>query len=232
MQPAYLPWLGYIQRTMHVDAHIILDHVKIDLHSKTKFTNRNKILRANGPVWLTIPLSRKDSGDMRINAIRIASEERWARKHWMTLEQGYAKAPFFPLYADFFNNFYAREHDFLATSLGKSTDYLLQAFGCASKVITSSSLNVSGLKDELILNICRECNADTYISGPFGRDYLRLNAFKKAGIKVLFHDFTPFVYPQTLPGFVPFLSSVDLLFNVPPEQAHGLLSSSIHLAEH
>lgn len=231
MQPAYLPWAGYIQRAMYADVHVVLDHVKIDWHSKTQFTNRNKVLTVNGPTWLTIPLSKKESEGMRINSIRISANEHWERKHWMTISQNYAKAPYFFLYRDAFFSFYEKKQHVLVDALEASTRLLLSAFGCSSKQVKSSDLNVPGSKDELILNICMALNADTYISGPFGREYLNVSAFKKAGIKVLFHDFVPFEYPQTRPGFVPFLSAVDMLFNVSSEHCQDFLTTHLTLAE-
>ncbi len=231
MQPAYLPWPGYIQRAMHADVHVALDHVKIDWHSKTQFTNRNRILTANGPAWLSIPLSKKDSGDMLINEIRISGKEPWMRKHWLTLSQSYAKAPCFSPHEEFFRNYYQQRYDLLLDALEAGAEYLLAAFGCGGKLVKSSTLNVSGHKNELVLNLCKALNADTYISGSFGRDYLNLDDFGRAGIKVLFHDFTPFAYPQTQPGFTPFLSAVDMLFNIGSEEAGDRLRSSITLTE-
>ncbi len=230
MQPAYLPWLGYIQRAMCADVHIVLDHVKIDWHSKTQFTNRNKVLASNGPTWLTVPLATKSSSSLLIKELCINKQVAWTRKHWMTIAQSYAKAPFFSLHKEFFERFYIKEHRMLSDVLDNSTQYLLDAFGCKSEYIKSSSLHANGQKAELVLNLCREVGADTYISGPFGRNYLDLNAFKQAGIKVLFHDFIPFEYPQTRPGFVPFLSSVDMLFNVAPACLGDILSKNVALA--
>jgi hypothetical protein len=231
MQPAYLPWLGYIQRAMHSDLLVVLDHVKIDWHSKTQFTNRNRVLTVNGPIWLTIPLQKKDSGEMYINTIHINNNEKWYKKHLMTLEQSYAKSLFFNQYKEFFINFYSKQYDLLVDAIDMSSNYLLHAFGCTTKQIKSSDIDVPGQKAELVLNICRACNADTYISGPFGREYLDREAFKKAGIKVLFHDFTPFEYPQIGQTFIPYLSSIDMLFNMEAKEAENILHSSITLSE-
>lgn len=231
-QPAYLPWIGYIERVIHSDVHIILDHVKIDWHSKTQFTNRNRVLTANGPAWLTVPLIKKHSTEMLINTIQVNDREQWRRKHWMTMRQSYAKTSFFPQHQNFFELYYSHPADSLLDVLGKSSDYILAQFGCTTKKVKSSRMEISGQKNELVLNICKACNADTYLSGPFGREYLDLQAFRRAGIKVLFHDFTPFVYPQTRHGFVPFLSAVDLLFNVGSDKAQEILHSNITLREH
>ncbi len=52
-QPAYLPWLGYLDRIARSDLFIFLDNVQFERNS---FTNRNQIKTANGPVWLTVPV--------------------------------------------------------------------------------------------------------------------------------------------------------------------------------
>ena len=48
-QPAYLPWLGYLDKIKRSDIFIFLDTVQFE---KNSFTNRNKIKTKNGPIWL------------------------------------------------------------------------------------------------------------------------------------------------------------------------------------
>ncbi|MGL6327783.1 WbqC family protein [Aeromonas rivipollensis] len=55
-QPAYLPWLGYVDRIKKSDLFIFLDSVQLE---KNSFTNRNLIKGANGSHWLTIPINKK-----------------------------------------------------------------------------------------------------------------------------------------------------------------------------
>ena len=55
--------------------------------------------------------------------------------------------------------------------------------------------------------------ANSYLSGPFGRDYLDLSAFDEAGINVDFHDYNHPVYSQKTKEFHPNLSVIDLIFN-------------------
>ena len=82
---------------------------------------------------------------------------------------------------------------------------------------------VNGEKDELILNLCKEVGATTYVSGPFGRDYLDAAAFVDAGIQLVFHGFRNPKYTQAFPGFEPFMSVVDLIFNHGPQSRRILL---------
>ena len=59
IQPAYLPWLGFLDRVAKADLLISLDHVALDANSKTKFATRNKIRTQNGWNWLSVPILSK-----------------------------------------------------------------------------------------------------------------------------------------------------------------------------
>ena len=217
MQPAYLPWIGYFDRIAACDLHIVLDDVMLERSSKTRFTNRNKIRTAEGWIWLTVPVITAGLGQPLISEVRIDNGQPWAAKHWRSLLQNYARAPWFSEHRSWFQSCYHRNWENLAPLLLETTDYLLHAFCINTPWVCSSRLNVSGQKSELILNLCREVGADCYVSGPFGRDYLNQQAFAEAGIELVFHDYVHPVYTQTHSGFQPYMSSIDLLFNHGPE---------------
>ncbi len=76
-QPAYLPWPGYFDRIARSDLHVVLDHVQFE---KNSFINRNRILGANGPCWLTVPVRTKGRfGDLQIHEIEIDNTQRCTR---------------------------------------------------------------------------------------------------------------------------------------------------------
>jgi len=210
-QPAYLPWLGYFHRIAIADAHIVLDHVQFE---KNSFTNRNKIRTRDGWSWLTVPVKTAGKfGQLPINEIEIANEKKWAIKHWETLRLGYAKAPFFTEHAAFFESIYSRSWQRLVDLTGEITAYLLRAFEIKTRLYFSSQMKAAGRKDELVLNLCRELGATLYLSGPLGRNYLREDLFREAGIAVRYDDYQHPAYPQAHPGFEPYMAAVDLLFN-------------------
>lgn len=218
MQPAYLPWLGYFDRILRSDLHIVLDHVNIDANSKTKFANRNKIRTPTGWTWLTVPLQSKGQhGRMFLDQVAIQSETPWAQKHLGALRTNYARAAHFSEHKHFFENLYARAWPLLRDLVDESTTYLLGALNINVPVKRSSEMKVAGDKADLILNLCREVGATTYLSGPFGRDYLDQAAFAEADIGLVFHDYQHPTYSQVFPGFEPHLSVVDLLFNHGPK---------------
>jgi hypothetical protein len=213
-QPAYLPWLGYFHRIAVSDLHIVLDHVQFE---KNSFTNRNKVRMKEGWQWLTVPLKTKGKfGSLFINQLEIDDSSHWVEKHWAALRQHYARAPYFAQHAPFFESVYTRDWHRLADLLRETTDYLLRAFDIKTSLLFSSGINVEGKKDELILNLCRAVGATHYLSGPLGRNYLRELLFEEASIKVSYQDYRHPTYRQVYPGFEPYMSAVDLLFNCGP----------------
>jgi WbqC-like protein family len=214
-QPAYLPWLGYFHRLAMSDAHVVLDTVQFE---KNSFTNRNKVRTAQGWCWLTVPLKTAGRfGALAIDEVEIDNDQPWARKHWETLRLNYGKAPFFRDHAVFFETVYGQTWTKLCDLAWAITKYLLNAFDIQTTVRFSSEIGTAGKKDELVLNLCREMKAEVYLSGPLGRDYLREALFKEHSIEVCYHDYHHPTYQQAYPGFEPYMTALDLLFNAGPK---------------
>jgi hypothetical protein len=228
MQPAYLPWMGYFNRILRSDIHVILDHVSIDENSKTKFANRNKVRTPGGWTWLTVPIRSKGKhGCLLLNEVSIEPNTPWPKKHLGAIIANYSRTPYFSDHRDFFEEVYTRDWDKLLDLVQVTTDYLRACVGIDCPVLKSSELGVSGQKDELILNICKELGAKSYISGPFGRDYLDAFAFSECGIELVFHEYQHPSYDQAFPGFEPYMSVIDLLFNHGAEKARHILDAPI-----
>ena len=91
---------------------------------------------------------------------------------------------------------------------------LMGFLGLGKRLVTASSLGVSGKGSELVLAQCKALGASVHLSGVGGRGYLDLGRFEEEGVKVVFQDFQYPVYRQLHGGFVPDLSVVDYLFCV------------------
>lgn len=234
MQPAYLPWLGYFDRLRRSDLHIVLDSVPLGTSNRNNFTARNRVRvgSANAaPVWLSVPLM-SGQHDTIIRDVVLADQPGWARKHAATLRHAYARAAhgeYSALMADRIEAAaqaqYALPSGRLLPLLDVTTAALREWMGITTPTVSASTLHVSGAKSGLILALCQQVGATTYLSGPFGRDYLDLDAFTAAGIRVAFHDYMHPVYPQAGAGFVPYLSAIDLVANLGPA-SRDVLSAS------
>ena len=180
-QPGYLPWPGYFARIAASDVHIVLDHVQFE---KNSLANRNKLRTRQGWCWVTVPVKTKGRfRDLSIETLEVDNHIPWARKHLGTLRIEYARAPYYALHAKFLEEIYLRSWTLLNELLRELLFDLLDAFDIKTQILFSSQMSVRGSKSELILNLCRAASASTYISGPFGRDYLDRSAFLDAGIK-------------------------------------------------
>jgi len=217
-QHAYLAWPGYFHRIAISDLHIVLDHVQFE---KNSLVNRNKIRTKTGWCWLSVPVLTKGLfGRLEINRLEIVKNSPWEKKHWRSLVTNYSKAPYFEMYGGILQSAYQKGHHRLNELVKEITTGILDALDIRTPILFSSEMNARGKKDELVLNLCREAGATTYISGPFGRNYLDEERFRDNGIRVFYHDYAPPTYPQVFPGFESSLSIVDLLFNCGPESRH------------
>ena len=87
--------------------------------------------------------------------------------------------------------------------------YIIYCF----KIIFSSDLNLDSTGSEKLLDICKNCNAQIYLSGELGTNYLNEKIFEKEGIQVIFEKFIHPTYSQKFEEFIPNMSIIDLLFN-------------------
>lgn len=211
-QPAFLPWLGYFHRIAVSDLHIVLDHVQFE---KNSYTNRNKIKTCNDSIWLTVPVITSGRfGNIAINKIEISNQTKWQKKIIETVKQFYRKAPFFNDYFPFLEETILAHEWLLLIDLIKTLNkYFLEELSITTEIKYSSELNIPGTKSELVLNFCENVGCQTYISGPFGKDYLNKNAFEDKNINIVFHEYKHPQYVQIQSGFTPNLSIIDLLFN-------------------
>lgn len=214
-QPAYLPWLGYFDRIIKSDIHVVLDHVQFE---KNSMVNRNKIRTHQDSTMLTVPVLTKGKfQDLSINTLEIDVRQPWRKKHWKAIQQNYSKAPYFKLYAPFLEELYSKDWSDLLSIIKEINVFAFDALNVETKIIYSSDMDIEGEKSDLVLNICKSLTAKTYISGPFGRDYLDQASFDNAGIELEFHDYDHPEYDQVHGSFEPYMCIFDLLFNHGPD---------------
>ena len=212
LQPAYLPWLGYFERIYKSDISVMLDHVQIERYTKTSFTNRNKLRNDRKCFWITVPI-KYENIKTSINQVRIDNSRDWKKKHLSSFIYNYKKAPFFDNHFEWLKKFYSQNWENLMPMLDYSLEYLISFLKIKTKIIKSSDINVTGNKNLLIINICKSLGATKYISGPFGKNYLNLDDFKKLKIEVEFQNFFHPKYSQIQKNFIPNLSIFDLILN-------------------
>lgn len=221
-QPAYMPWLGYFHKAMLSDVFVFLDTVQFE---KNSFTNRNKILSKQGPIWLTVPVGIKGHTQKTIQDMEIAGSDVWKRKHLQTIIMNYSKTRFFNEYFPEIENSILKAGISFCDFVFTMTEYFFELLKTKTRFVRSSSIPVAGAKDELVRNICVYFEADVYFSGALGRDYLNQKGFEQKGIKVIYQDFVHPVYPQLSKEFHKGMGIIDVLMNVGATDTRKLILS-------
>ena len=220
-QPNYLPWLGFFQKMGLCDAFVLLDNVQ---YPRREFCNRTRVKSSQGAVWLTIPVIRGNV-NQQIGEVKLFEPKRNLAQQSKRLHHYYGQAPYYRLLATYLESVFAEDWAELLPLNVALIKALADILGINTPLLLASGLGESsGVKSERIIAICQQLGADAYLSGQGGRAYNDPKAFAAAGLKLVYQNFTPPVYPQGGEAFIPGLSVLDLI-------AYTGLASRRYLAE-
>lgn len=215
MQPTYLPWIGYFGMIDRADGFVFLDSVQF---ARRSWQQRNRIKTANGVQMLTVPVLKKGAREQAIAEAPIDAPARCAEKHRRALEHAYGKAPCFKDYAGGLFEVLEGGHEKLADLNIGLIRWLCGAFGITADFARSSEMPAEGSKADLLANLCSGLGGEVYLSAPGSADYIEeSDAFERAGITVAYHHYEHPAYSQLHGNFEPYMSAIDLLFNLGPE---------------
>lgn len=210
LQSNYIPWKGYFDIINMVDEFIIYDSCQ---YTKNDWRNRNLIKIEDSLSWLTIPVFFKNQNQCIDET--IVSDLRWNIKHWKTLSQNYSKSKYFNEYKDIFEELYSS----INTKFLSEINFIFIKKICSilnidTKIRFSREFNPHGNKTEALLNICKECDADIYLSGPSAKNYFEKEVFKQEDIKIEWMNYSNYKeYNQLNSSFYHNVTILDLIFN-------------------
>lgn len=223
-QPVFIPWLGLFHKIALSDRFCVFD---IAQYQTKDFNNRNKIKTNAGPLWLTVPVESKDHFEKKLCDIKIINNG-WNKKHFKSIDLAYRKAPFYSKYIGEIETILVKTNYTYLADLNLATlDFGLKSLGINVPIDTASSHEFQGAKSDLVLDMCKKLGARHYIFGAQGKDYANVGSFSDCGIMAHFQDYKHPIYPQLHGDFEPYMSVVDLLFNVGPESFNTLMSGNI-----
>ncbi len=206
-QPQYLPWLGYFDKMDQADVFVLLDDVQ---YKKNEWQNRNKIRNAESWQWLTVPVVY-DFGQL-LSEVKIDNKNDWRMKHLKSIELNYSRAPYLKDYFGFFESLYRKEWGLLADINTEIITYLKERLGIKTRLVKSAELGIKSSATNRLVDICRELDADVYLSGAGGAEYLDESLFAASGIKLEYQTYKHPVYKQVFDGFEPNMAVIDLMF--------------------
>ncbi len=211
LQSNYIPWKGYFDIIHDVELFIFHDDLQ---YTKNDWRNRNKIVTEGGVKWLTIPVGTNEH--RLIQEVRIP-DPSWQRKHYDMILAAYRKAPYLNLLRPFLEYVYLeRKWDYLIDLDRYCIETISREFlGIQTRFATSLDYHFTGAKHEKLLTMLEDAGATTYVSGPAAKDYIQAGDYEKAGIELIWKDYSGYPdYPQQFSApFEGAVSILDLLLN-------------------
>ena len=221
-QSQYIPWFPYFYKIAVSDVFVVMDNVQ---YQKNGLQNRNKIRNREGDFWLTIPVT--GHLDDLINNKQIA-DDNWKMKHWKSIKSSYAKAPYWNLYSEQLELLYGENYRSLHDVNKCFFEFLLKVLRIETKIVYLSEMASTGSKSDLVLSICKELRASTYLSGTGGKSYLIESDFRNENIDIKYIKSISPCYPQFQGNVIADLSILDMLFNVSQTEIHAWLKGDIN----
>jgi hypothetical protein len=223
-QPDFLPWLGFFARFLKADLFIALDHVQFVSGTSRSWTHRDRIKTAAGPRWLSLSVKRAPLGTP-INEVLLSPEHAWRRANLDLLRENYQQGPHFQAVFPRIEALYGAEHVRLVEMTLASIDLLCELLDLRVERKLSSELAPVGARNDMLVDLLKKSGATRYLSGQGARAYFEPAPFAAAGIEVVWQEYVHPVYPQPHGGFVPMLSTIDMLFNCGIQRSRELIRS-------
>jgi len=220
-QPMYLPWPGFIDHLSKADVIIWLDDVQF---ARRSFVHRVKVPQDGILRWLTIPLIKQAVGTP-ISEIK-AADKNWQAAHMQILEQIYANSENFYEIKECFDVIEAGDR--LHLTIIKMAEALYEM--CTGKSLNSyisSEFKIVEKATDRILKLVQKFEGNRYITGHGAKNYFDHHLLEHSGIDVEYIDYDIKPWKQDTKEFTPFVSSFDLIANVPEQERKLHFNSSI-----
>ena len=220
-QPNFIPWLGYFAKIARCESFVLLDDVQFTRgNNKHNWTTRVRILGANGPAWLSMPVRRSGEGVQKISDLRTDFDNRrWLLKLKRALEQSYCNTPHFNKVAPPILDVLSRHTGSICVTNIELIETIAQMLNLPARRIKSSTIPVRTVSTDRLVDLVRKESGSVYLSGDGAAEYEEIEKFEDAGIELRKLGFQHPVYPQRRGSdFVPGLSIFDALCFVGVEQ--------------
>ena len=211
-QSNYIPWKGFFRGMINATHFVYYDEMQ---YTKRDWRNRNILISEGGPKWITIPVKTKGNFFQKISDVYVSDKE-WGKNHWNFIENNYKSSPFFETYKNIFQPLYLNPVSENLSEINLSfIKVILSLLEIDIKIISSKEFKLKGDKTEKLLNICKELNADNYITGSAAKNYINSDLFESNSININYLNYNDFKeYKQNWNGFDHNVSILDMFFNL------------------
>ncbi len=222
MQPTFLSWQGYFELIHKADTFIFLDDFQ---YRKRSFHARNRIFVSKEKIdYAIIPLQRA-MHNPNLNQINVLNDCYWLEKFLKRLET-YKKTLYYDQLILPIKNVLAEKSLSLADYNINIIKLLCNILNINAQFLLSSQFSITTQRSQRIYDLLKECGASCYLCANGSFEYMLEDKIFPNEIPVLFQNYQPKPYKQMhSKEFIPYLSILDALFNVGPEETLNLIQN-------
>jgi len=229
-QPMYMPWRGIFEQIKLCDVFLFYDNVELPLGTHKTFITRVQIKTEKGQEWLSVPIIRSGRSHQCIKDAEFV-DIKWKNNHITKIKMAYKNTPFFEeVYETLIEPIYKYETNLLSDFCINSIKLVCGYIGLNPEFHISSQLAMEYHDDasQRVLDICLHFKASEHIAGHGAKNYMNHEIFERNNIATKYMEYKLTPYPQLYGEFNPFVSIIDLLFNVGRESNKYLDSEAIY----
>ncbi|MEQ2527498.1 WbqC family protein [Bacillaceae bacterium CLA-AA-H227] len=224
LQSNYIPWKGYFDLIDSVDEFIVYDTVQ---YTRRDWRNRNLIKTNKGLSWLSIPVDTKGKYEAKINEINVTNFS-WIFTHQNLIMENYRNSLFFTEVMSWLQRLYKEIKDneiFMLSDINLTfIKEINKKLGIETEIRLSQQFEKKSGKNENLIEICKQCNANIYLSGPAAKSYVNETEFNENGIKVEWMNYSGYPeYDQLFGDFEHGVSIIDVFFNIGFDNAYKMI---------
>jgi hypothetical protein len=114
---------------------------------------------------------------------KINNPEKALIKNWRTIQTVYGKAPYFRHYSSKLEEIYSIHYEKISELNCTLIIMIANFLGLKTKFVRSSQLpGIESKSTQALIDLCKLANADTYISGAEGINYIDMDLWKQSGL--------------------------------------------------
>ncbi|MFM6943892.1 MAG: WbqC family protein [Bacteroidota bacterium] len=155
-------------------------------YRKMTFRNKYEIATANGRLKLSIPLLNGRNQRVPMSEVQIFNEENWQQQHYKSIKNAYNRSPFFEYYELELQRLFTIKYDRLIDFNKASIDFVMQSLRIKKEIQQLGDNTIEVNKEAIDWRVEQQ------------RDFAQKPYYQ------LFENKN---------GFLPNLSSLDLIFN-------------------
>lgn len=228
MQPTFLPWQGLFELILNSDKFIFLDDFQFVVQSHH---TRNKLFVNKEQVdYYSVPVQKSKCFELKLNETLIVENNAWKTKILKRLSNVYVKTPFFKEIYPLVEIWITKDYKNLAELNIECIKLFCKILKIEKDFLYSSEFttetNSNSKRTQKVVELFEWANGTEYLSAFGSFNYMLEDNFDYKKYPVVFQNYKPKPYAQIhSKEFTPYLSVLDALLNVGPEETLNLIKN-------